>query len=133
MAKKPSGGPRVLRFTIKAVGPPRTEKQMRADVSEALDEAVKKYKSRTSKKDVSAHAEPEGAFTGIELAAWWLLKTFGAGVIGGAGGAAGKKIFGYLSTCLRKRNLDPGPATFANSDGVKEKPKRRGGARKKKS
>ena len=67
MVKKASRGAEVLRFAIKPVGAARSEKQIRKDVAEALDEAVKEYKSQTSEK-VRAEAEPEGAFTGIELA-----------------------------------------------------------------
>ena len=129
MVKKASGSAVVLRFAIKSVGPARSEKQIRKDVAEALDEAVKEYKSQTSDK-VRAEAEPEGAFTGIELAALWLLKTFGAGVVGGVGGAAGKKLFGYFSTALRKRNLDPGPASVAKGDDAAGKPKTKAGKKK---
>jgi hypothetical protein len=114
MARKTLGAANVLRFTIKPVGTSRTEDQVRQDVQAALKEALQNYKSQ-SKKTVKAEAEPEGAFTGIELAAFWLLKTFAGGVVGGVGAAAGKKLYGLFSTSLKKRNLDPGPPTIVKS------------------
>jgi hypothetical protein len=120
MAGKSASGSNVLRFTIKAVGPPRSEKQIRKDVSDALEEAIKVYKAEVSTKKIFAETEPEGAFTGLEIVAWWLLKTFGAGVVSGAGGAAGKKLFGYFSAGLKRRNFNPGPATDAKAEDVKK-------------
>jgi hypothetical protein len=114
MARKTSGATNILRFTIKPVGTSRSEEQVRQDVKAALDEALNNYNAQ-SKKAVKAEAEPEGAFTGIELAVFWLLKTFAGGVVGGVGATAGKKLYGLFSTSLKKRNLDPGPPTTVKS------------------
>jgi hypothetical protein len=114
----------IVRFTIKPVGPSRTEGQIRRDVQAALEEALENYKAQ-SKRTLKAEAQPEGAFTGIELAALWLLKTFAGGVVGGVGGAAGKKLYGLFASSLKKRNLDPAKPTA-----VKPRPKNKGGKKK---
>jgi hypothetical protein len=107
MPKKSRKDATLLRFTIKPAGESRTEKQVRKDVEEALSEALEKYNSKAKNK-LKAEAEPEGAFTGVELVAFWLLKTFAGGVVGGVGAAAGKKLYGLFASALKERNLAPG-------------------------
>jgi hypothetical protein len=122
MAKKSSAA-NVLRFTIKPVGTSRTEDQVRNDVQAALQEAIKDYTSHY-KKPIHAEVAPEGAFTGVELAALWLLKTLAGGAVGAAGGALYKRF----AASLRKRNLDPGPPKVVKPEAPKspKKPKARG-------
>ncbi len=123
MGKKSKGNPAVLRFTVKPVGPSRSEKQIRQDIADALEEAVEKLKTETSKKDFHAEVEPEGAFLGVAVATWWLLKAFGAGLVGGVGGAAGKRLFEYFSDSLQKRNLDPGSPSIPEGGEAEKKKK----------
>ena len=127
MAQRSSGGTGLVRFTIKAVGPSRSEKQIRQDVADALAEALQNYKSQTKNSRARAEVEPEGAFTGVELAAWWLLKTLAGGAVGTAGGAAVKKLYTYFARSLKKRNLDPGPPTVIKDSvpSKKAEPKRK--------
>jgi hypothetical protein len=120
MATKPSRNNDLLRFSIKPVGQARSEDQIRQDVRDALEEALQDYKTAT-KRTLRAEAEPEGAFTGVELAAFWLLKTFAGGVIGGAGGA----LYKYLAKALRKRNLDPGKPTVVKQKLAAKRGKKR--------
>jgi hypothetical protein len=100
----------VFRLTIKPAGPRRSEKQLKTDVAAALREALEKTREKPAYKAVRAKAEPEGAFVGVAVAAVWVLKTFGGGVLAGAGTAAGKKLVDYFAKALRSRKLDPGPA-----------------------
>jgi hypothetical protein len=125
----------VFRFTIKAVGPSRSETEIRQDVAHALAEALRDYKSQFKSHNVRAEAEPEGPFTGVELAALWLLKIFVGGVVAGGGGAAGKELYDCFAAALRKRNLDPGPPLVANQGEADKKPrlKRKPRSRKRKS
>jgi hypothetical protein len=107
----------VFRLTIKPVGPRRSEKQLKADVAAALREALDKTREKPAFKAVRAKAEPEGAFVGVAVATVWVLKTFGGGVLAGAGTAAGKKLVDYFAKALRSRKLDPGPARSVKSAG----------------
>ena len=104
----------VLRFSLKPVGPPRSEEQIKNDVKAALEEALKRLGEE--QKNVSAEAEPEGAFLGVAIATIWLLKTIGTGLVSGGAAAAGKRLFDYFADSLRSRNLDPGsPAAAGGS------------------
>jgi hypothetical protein len=111
----------VRRFTIKAVGPPRSEKKLREDVAEALAEAIKTFRSEAKNTNARAEAEPEGPFTGVELVAFWLLKTFAGGVVAGAG----KRVFDHFANALKKRDLDPGPPTVVEQPHTQGKTKRK--------
>jgi hypothetical protein len=135
MARKSSGETNILRFTIKPVGPSRSEKEIRKDVADALAEALQNYRSQSKNKSVKAEAEPEGPFTGVEVVALWLLKTFVGGVVGGTGGVVGKEIYERFAVALKKRNLDPGSPTLVKQNEAQKKtePKAIGKAPEKKS
>lgn len=104
----------VLRFSLKPVGPPRSERQLRTDIAEALNEAVQEFETRQSVK-VEAQAEPEGGFLGLGIEWIWLLKAFAGGVAAAGGKKVGEGLFTYFAEALRKRNIIPGKASTART------------------
>lgn len=112
MVKKAQGI--VLRFSLKPVGPSRSERQLRSDIAEALNEAVQEFENRQSVK-VEAQAEPEGGFLGLGIEWIWLLKAFAGGVAAAGGKKVGEELFSYFAESLRKRNLIPGKASTART------------------
>jgi hypothetical protein len=132
MPKKSNTKSSLLRFSLKPVGPSRSEQQIKEDVKAALDEAVENFKKQASQKNLSAKAEPEGAFLGVAVVSIWLLKTIGTAVVTGAAGAAGKRLFDYFADSLRARNLDPGPASEASTGKSEGKEKSKSSIKSKK-
>ena len=130
MATASKATSQVFRLTIKPAGPRRSEKQVKEDVAAALREALGKVREKPAYKAVRAKTEPEGAFVGVAVATVWVLKTFGGGVLAGAGTAAGKKLVDYFAKALRSRKLDPGPAKSVKTT---DKKKSNGKKGKKKS
>jgi hypothetical protein len=92
------------RFSLVAVGPSRSEDQIRDEVDLALKAALTEVK-------VKAVAEPEGGFLGTGLEWIWLLKLLpyakaaGLGLAGALGKKTGDKLWDRFSDELRKRNL----------------------------
>lgn len=108
----------VLRFTLSAVGPSRTEEELRAAAEEALKEALREFGER----DLQAQAEPEGGFLGMGIDWIWLLHVMlpylqkGAeGMATYAGTQAAKKLFQYFAKALRKRDILPSEPMVVSS------------------
>jgi len=111
MTSGSQGKARIFRLSIKPTGKARSRKKVRQDVATALNEALDNLRKDKARENVRAKARPEGPFVGVTVATVWVLKMFGAGLLGGAGTAAGKKLVAYFFETLRSRRLDPGPAT----------------------
>jgi hypothetical protein len=110
-----------FRLSIKSSGKARSRKMVKQDVAAALNEALAELRRDPAHKKVRAKAAPEGAFVGVAVATIWVLKTFGAGLLGGTGTAAGKKLVEYFLKALRSRKLDPGPITWVKPVNQKRK------------
>ena len=111
MPTYPQKKPIVYRISIRALGPPRSENQIREAVAAALKESLERLQQETGQKPEEAQVAPEGAFVGAATAAIWLLK-----LLGGALASEGsKRLVGYFLDSLRKRNLDPGEPSVAKT------------------
>jgi hypothetical protein len=111
MATGSRGKAEIFRLSVKPTGEARSKKKIQEDVAAALEEALTELRKDPAHKTIRAKAAPEGAFVGVAVATVWVLKTFGAGVLTGAGTVAGKKLVENFFKALRSRKLDPGPAT----------------------
>jgi hypothetical protein len=119
MTSGSQGNAEIFRLSIKPSGKARSKKKVKQDVAAALKEALADLRKDPAHEKVRAKAAPEGAFVGVAVATVWVLKTFGAGLLGGAGTVAGKKLVENFFKALRSRKLDPGPA--ASVEPVKQK------------
>jgi len=107
-----------MHFTVDALGPTRTDRQIRKEVDTAFQEALSEAPPLPDAAGVSAQAtiEPEGGFLGGGVEFWLLVVAAKPAAIAGAklmaAGAAtavGKKIvdsvWDRFATRLKKRNI----------------------------
>jgi hypothetical protein len=104
----------VVRFSVRPLGHPRTERQIRREVEAAFQEALTATRESLAIGRLKGTVEPEGGFLGgLEL---WLLTLAKPGVVAvgkavglGAAGAFGKKamdgIWDRFAKRLRARNI----------------------------
>ena len=137
-----------LRFTVKPLGPARTERQLRTDVEAAFAEALADIGARdnTIQVPVQVSIEPEGGFLagGVEL--WALaaaakpvalagLKLAAGAAAAAVGKKAGESVWEAFAARLKKRNILVEQASDAAEGsarpGRNNEKKLRGGSRKK--
>jgi hypothetical protein len=109
------------RFTVAVLGPSRSETEVRADVEQALEEAL--IESGHEGK-LTAKAEPEGGFLGAGAEWSWLYvalpyaKLAAGAVLAGALKKAGEEIFSIFLNKLRAKNILPRTSAASSAVGT---------------